>query len=254
MSQLANSLQQTVGAAPSKQHLMDSSFWEGELVKANSERKKPSKNILADIAKPGYWNTVPKDKTANRRVDDIAKQIGPEILAQLQAGASGSGNLKVYRTMDAREANDIMQWKANKGTAEQWVASGQADSKTLKTNKLIIPVGGHMGDYGQAKHYRDKDKNSCMMEFKLKPGAHNLLFSDKCMAIARSGRQSATMTELNMLERGRPFPEANKNEGTKPGYIGFKSERHGDFSLAVGQNDPTALLFQLLLEDAKVIE
>ncbi|VUD58456.1 hypothetical protein TDB9533_02427 [Thalassocella blandensis] len=257
-SHLAHTLQQAAiskSRSPSpirKQSLFEAKHWENALVNANAKQKKPSKNILSDINSPNFWKKMPSDKSKPRTVDDICRSVGPEILTDLRFSQSG-GELKVYRAMSTNEAANIMNWKANKGTAEQFVASGQADSKSLKQNNLILPVGGHMGDYDQAKHYKDKDPTSQLLEFKLKPGAEKLLFSDKCMAVTRNGKPSAAITMLNILEKGRPFPQASGNEGTKPGFIGFKSESHGDFSLAIGKNQPSALMFQLLVDDVKVV-
>lgn len=90
------------------------------------------------------------------------------------------------------------------------------------------------------------------MEFTLKPGAHELLFSPDYMAI--SGDKGTPYHIRKTRESAdNPFPEAAAGEGALAGYIGLKPEEKEPFSLSIGKTDITRLLFQLFVEDMRAV-
>lgn len=136
--------------------------------------------------------------------------------------------------------------------------------KSDEENPAIIPIKGHLGDQSQALSYTEIDDSAeksvnqdeekkpsekkVTLEFTLKPGAHNLLFSTQYMAVARTGKgASRFMTAAS----DRVYPKASDNEGHKSGYIGMKSEKRGPFSITMKDSDATHLLFQLMIADIK---
>ena len=93
-----------------------------------------------------------------------------------------------------------------------------------------------------------------VLQFTLKPGAHEFLFDPDYMAIARpkdktaSGKgATAFLAQSQELKDGRFFQTATTAEGNLPGYIGMKPEDKGDFSLSLGKSDPSRLTFQLFI-------
>src|SRR5260370_40749634 len=94
-----------------------------------------------------------------------------------------------------------------------------------------------------------------MLQYTLKPGAHNLLFTPELMALQGKGNALATIAAAqskanqnqNQNQR-QTFPRASGNEGNLPGYIGVKSESAGPFSLTAGNSDASHLLLQLLVD------
>ncbi|WP_194909512.1 hypothetical protein [Catenulispora rubra] len=222
---------------------------------------------------------------SKRDLDDVIKKVAPDLLERLRRegrGAAGQKQLKLYRTMDSDEAEAILAWKGagkHAGT-EQWLRSSGNRSatafhaaKTAPDSQIgAMPVKKHLGDWEQAHHYyklnhdRSYDEaakgntgrrvpeaasrpSQRTLEFTLKPGAHEVLFSPDYMAPASEGEGPAN---LRRAFPGRTFQTGSGNEGGLPGYVGMKSEQHGDFSLHVGSNtEATQLLFQMFLQDVR---
>jgi hypothetical protein len=70
------------------------------------------------------------------------------------------------------------------------------------------------------------------------------------MALASQG-ESLNAIRNNKKFSGQQFPTASDGEGNLAGYIGAKSEEHGDFSL-LAKNKPSQVLFQTFV--AEVVE
>jgi hypothetical protein len=186
-------------------------------------------------------------------------------LDELAATPDTPPQLKAFRGMGRAEANSIMAWTGQKDEIEAFVRNGGATveggpeldgaplSRHLKSGNRIIPIGAHIGGLDQAKTY-DKGDDPVIMEFKLKPGADELLFNHQYMALAREG-SGATSSLATIAKRdGNYYQKATANEGNLPGYIGMKNEARGDFSLSVGGNEPTKLLFQLFIESVSLVD
>jgi len=138
------------------------------------------------------------------------------------SNASSSSKINVYRTMTNAEADEIL------------------------TNKNYDAIGAHLGDFSQALTYfhRDGDGKS-LLEFPLKAGAHEILFTPKFSAVLDTGNVTSVMAKLAELELGEDdkYAKAKKGEGTLSGYIGIKPEEHGvsGFSLSIGDKSSRAL-------------
>ncbi|MFE7137658.1 DUF4157 domain-containing protein [Streptomyces sp. NPDC057644] len=222
----------------------------------------------ADMETAGHPLLPPKQKGKKkakapvRKLDDILASVGPGLLAELKALAEKgeTGRLKLYRTMMAEEANAIMEWKGLAAITEEWITS-QEDTAGIakrfrgavaKGEAGIMPISNHLGDAGQADEYFTNEDTQVTMEFTLKPGAHERLFSPDYMAI--SGDKGTPYHIRKTRESAdNPFPEAAGGEGALAGYIGLKPEEKEPFSLSLGKTDITRVLFQLFVEDMRAV-
>lgn len=242
----------------SVQELLTYDYWMDQLTQQDPEAFKESQ-------KPSYWRGYDKkkkndDEPRQRTLINIATEVGPALLMRLQRAAeTDPRQLKLYRTMDKKEADAIRKWYADEKQATENLVQSKTTvssselSKTLKDKESprVLPIRGHVGDRAQAMSYHNTGK--VVLEFTLKPGAHQLLFDPDYLAMARSGRgASSVIAENEKRARGRVFPAGSVSEGNLAGYIGLKSENRGDFSLTMGVSEPTHLLFQLFIDSIKV--
>ncbi|MCG2584165.1 hypothetical protein [Massilia sp. TS11] len=207
-----------------------------------------------------YWEKGGSAKGAPRRLEDILTVVGPALLNDLKkAGSKSKEQLKLYRSMSYEEAQGIMDWfKHKKTNTEALIAKGGAKAGVFhglaadeKNGIGIMPVRNHMGDRDQAEYYYRPKKNA-MVEFTLKPGAHDIMFTPAYLAVARAGR-GANRAMVEMQGSSSNYPAASIHEGGLGGYIGVKAEAQGDFSLGVGVNDASRLLLQLLVESVRIV-
>ncbi|MFI2640699.1 DUF4157 domain-containing protein [Streptomyces sp. NPDC018610] len=231
------------------QSVLGSAYWADKAVSAG----KPIVPSQADKKKK------PKKGTP-RRLEDILTGVGAKLLSQL-ANTSETGRLKLYRTMDRDEAEAIMAWKGKKQSTEDWLTdadnTGDSVTKSFRAAQKdgqvgFLPTRNHLGDYEQAAEYYKSPDRQVMVEFTLKPGAHQLLFDPEYMAVS-----GATGTPYHMRShfeaQNRTFQEGAAGEGILAGYVGLKQEKKGPFSLSLGDSDVTRLLFQLFVEDVTVV-
>ncbi|MFF8966480.1 DUF4157 domain-containing protein [Streptomyces globisporus] len=240
---------QRVGGDP--QEMLGAGHWKGEMEAAGHP-----------LLPPKQKGKKQKAKAPVRKLEDILASVGPGLLAELKALAEKgeTGRLKLYRTMMAEEANAIMEWKGLAAITEEWITS-QEDTAGIskrfrgavaKGEAGIMPISNHLGDAGQADEYFTNEDTQVTVEFTLKPGAHELLFSPDYMAI--SGDKGTPYHIRKTRESAdNPFPEAAGGEGALAGYIGLKPEEKEPFSLSIGKTDITRLLFQLFVEDMRAV-
>ncbi|MFH9570013.1 hypothetical protein [Streptomyces sp. NPDC017230] len=195
-------------------------------------------------------------------MDTIVGEIGPKLLAQLAEKPDTAGRLKLYRAMSLEEAVSVMKYWGGEAPAAvtEYIKAGGATSKGFKTQHTGMTIGKHLGDKGQAETYHKKEGEGyvVLVEFTLKPGAHELLFDSDYMALGGDSHKS----ELIRTAKGGNHPEATGNEGLRPGYIGIKPEDNEPFSLSIAQGaigkrgreaGPSQLLFQLFVESVRVV-
>ncbi|MFE6702216.1 DUF4157 domain-containing protein [Streptomyces sp. NPDC057718] len=202
---------------------------------------------------------------AGRQLKDVLQTVGPELLAELaqRSEEAEAGQLKIYRTMDTAEAVAILAWQGKAAQTESWIAAApDRDPATLTTDYHAarkggeigpMPVSNHLGDEGQATGYFKRPTEQVMIEFTLKKGAHELLFSPKYMAIAGDSGVPDYIRQTRETETEK-FPKAAGGEGKLAGYIGVKSEAKEPFSFSLGDSDITRLLFQLFVADVRVVK
>ncbi|MEU3747950.1 DUF4157 domain-containing protein [Streptomyces narbonensis] len=209
-------------------------------------------------------------KPSPRSLDAIVGGIASALLLQLDAKPATSGSMKLYRGMSSGEADRVLAWaqgaegvQSKKDEAEAWIRANPAAKAGdwHDSQNQYIPVGTHLGDQKQAHHYMEA--GSRMLEFTLKPGAHELLFNPLYTALAPQG--DAPMYINHAYPPGSDDPKrvaATGNEGTLGGYIGIKAEQHGYFSVNPGkssqrkgewQQTPGHLLFQLFLQEVREV-
>jgi hypothetical protein len=201
-------------SAPSQfdpQTLLTAKHWMNKYTDANSAKGAYG----ALIAKSDYWTQYAKTSKASgkernqRQVQDLIPDLRKELEAR-----KNEPSLVLYKSQP-EDRNEIH---------------------------------GHFGDYDQAKKYYDGNpgQQQKMMKITLKPGAHELLFSPKYMALSPAGKQHRTIAELPKLNGEPPYPLTKKNgEGFLGGYIGLKAEDKDQnlFSLGIGKNKASQDLF-----------
>lgn len=229
------------------QAMLTKDYWKEQFIAA--DKSEDESGLAKLLSTSRYWD----DKVAGRgrSMDEILKQVGKDLLSALEKSPS-TERLKLYRGMEVKEADEIMTWFIqSRILAESYVKTGEENSESFRKkmeDKGVIPIGAHLGDIGQVKEYG----GHAILEFTLKPGAHDLLFTKPYMAIGKSG--SGTTRLLYEMHKNDPYTLGNENEGTAEGYIGMKSEKKGPFSISLGHNDASKLLFQLMIEDVRRIK
>ncbi|WRZ54987.1 DUF4157 domain-containing protein [Streptomyces sp. NBC_01314] len=229
------------------------------------------KDRMTDAGFPLLPPKAPKKKgkasaAPKRKLEDVLHTVGPGLLAQL-AEKSGKGpqRLKLYRSMLTSEAAAIEEWKGKAADTEAWMQRESSDGSGIAKRYReavdggrgpigAMPVKNHLGDEGQAAEYFNDEDTQVLMEFTLKEGAEELLFHPEYMAISGDKGTPYHIRKTREAETGSAFPQAAAGEGTLPGYIGLKPEKKEPFSLSIGDTDITRLLFQLFVEDVRVVK
>lgn len=239
-------------------------------------------DLSSNLFKKDYW----KEQAGGRGVELTGKAGNARSLKQIVDG-SGAGDftvkmllgelaqrrngkvVAVYKSMRASLAEGVMNWKGS-GVAEvvEELLMKDYSLKELRAVDLIkerglsIPIGGHLGDQGQAQQYLKRGgKDERMLRFTLKPGAYELMFDPRVMAL---GKVSNKKKYHGKGSYGAPeyiagvysnsdarHPLGSGNEGNLAGYIGAKKENPkdgGEMSIAVGASAPSHLIFQLLVQ------
>ncbi|WP_157662060.1 hypothetical protein [Burkholderia ubonensis] len=252
------------GSTGSVQNRLTDSYWKGRLINKNPKE-------FAKTQNPGFWESYVSEndatKTAPRKLDDVV-HLGKDLLGELDKKPASAPQLKLYRGMKEEEARKLLDWSKNrKSNVEDFVRHGGVDEhgqkltpKDLnsflkdKNDPGIMPIRGHVGDYNQAKTYGSKPGEK-VVEITLKPGAEELLYSPDYMALVRRGKgANASLASFEKLSTRKIFPQGSGSEGNLPGYIGMKPEGRGDYSLAMGESDPTHLMFQMFVDDIRVVD
>lgn len=237
------------------QHVMTEEHWKDEAGAGEKSTKGAKRDReLRDKAKKrksGKWKQGEK-----RRMDDILGDLGRKLLEDLAKTKSNS-RLKLYRSMSAEEAQAILNYfqEGRDALTEQWIMNGAGKSGEYRNAIGAMPIGKHLGDYGQAEEYRQMkgDTHAVMLVFTLKPGAHKRLFSPKYAALG-PGRKN----EYIRAAHGDSHENAHEAEGTLAGYIGVKSEEKEPYSISLASDrktgpGPSQLLFQLFVESVNIV-
>ncbi len=252
-------------AQESPQDMLQVEYWKKKLEAIDKDKK----GLYQKTQMFDYWETYDpmsiKDRKqeTKRTTDKILKEHGPQLLKEIQeAGRHYPEQLRLYRAMSNEEAQAIMEWdKSQRESTETQVRKGGISAKEFRVRKdtEIMPIKNHLGDKKQAESYYKTGENK-LLEFTLKPGAHEVLFDPDYMAIARSGKGALPVIAeyvknkpKQQNEKEKIFPPGSDSEGKLPGYIGLKAEQKGDFSLSLGESDATHLLFQLLIDKIRII-
>jgi hypothetical protein len=219
------------------QNLLTPKHWEKQYITA-ATNKSGAKKANEDFAKlksnpgknqPDYWVAYSGGKNARGK-------------PQLAVGTPRTHDEVKNLIKDSSDLNKELDLRKNQPSLILY--------KSLPTSRKnpdgTYTLGGHFGDYEQAeKYYKgNQGQQQTMLKITLKPGAHELLFSPKYMALSPTGKQHRTIAELSKLENKGPYPlTKNNGEGTLGGYIGLKPEGDSGFSLGFteGNNASEAL-------------
>lgn len=255
--------QAPVQRAKDPQAVLTTKYWRDKAGAGTKSKKGAAENMKIEASATarasGTWAQGTK-----RDMKDILDSIGHQLLTELAKPASASaGQLKLYRAMSRDEADGILAYFGSDRPrrTEQWIhdnAAGTTAGRHYKSEIGAVSIGKHLGDRDQAEAYqREKGGSShaVLLEFTLKPGAHEILFGPDYAALGPS-----TKTEyIRAAHKDKGTHEnAHEGEGTLAGYIGVKAEQKGPFSLSLagrkpktpgsGAGGPSQLLFQLLVQ------
>ncbi|MFJ4436054.1 DUF4157 domain-containing protein [Streptomyces sp. NPDC088923] len=223
------------------------------------------------------------DDGVGYKTEDILDRIGKQLLEELAKKETDAPQLKLYRAVTPAEAEQLRaHWRGGQPARdESYILRGPEGRKPdEKHHSHKGPtLGSHLGDTEQAEdYYQAKKGNDVKLCFTLKPGAHELLFSDAYMAVAPDRKLDVFQ---QVPELGGKHRLATENEGTREGFIGLKAEEReqqeipgakagrprkkqsakytpqgGDFSISLAgkakQTSPSRLLFQLFVADVTV--
>ncbi|MGU7816112.1 dermonecrotic toxin domain-containing protein [Burkholderia sp. AW49-1] len=245
------------GGATNPQDKWTADYWKkdlppSELNAALTRKNDFWKKYAQDAKKAGF-----KEKGEPRTLGQVVDS-GKELLDDLEKKGKDLHRFEAYRAMGKEEAKGIMEWLKQKDEVEEFIKNGAKRpggngkltgkelSEYLKSGNRIIPVKNHLGDFGQAKRYTQAD---VIVKFTFKPGADELLFDPKYMAVSRGGGDATISLVMQAQRNGKYYPAASGNEGALGGYIGVKSEANGPFSLSLGNgSQPSQLLFGQFVE------
>ncbi|WP_232435680.1 hypothetical protein, partial [Burkholderia ubonensis] len=230
-----------------------------ELNNALTKKKAFWENYTRDAKRAGF-----KEKGQPRTLAQIVES-GKGLLDNFAQKRQDLPRFEAYRAMGKDEAKGIFEWLKNKVEIENFIKNGARPaggdnqlagkelSEYLKSGNRIIPIRNHLGDWEQAKRYTQAD---VVMKFTLKPGADELLFDPKYMAVSRGGGDATIALVMQQAKKDgiKYYQAASGNEGALGGYVGLKSEAHGPFSLSLGMDSqPSQLLFQLFVEKVEFL-
>jgi hypothetical protein len=240
--------------AENRQHLLTPEHWQNETGVYQGARYWEQIEERRRIEEKGKEKNKKKEKENQERTlttlldGNVARTL---LTKQLPGAAQEGGKLKLYKTMTEEQGKKLMRWwdAGQKGELEEDIRNGLTVEQFYREHRTVMPVANHLGDRKQTEEYFNSNptQEKMIFEITLKRGAHTLLFSPEYMAIMHAGDAPAAIHAS--APKDNPYPRARNGEGNKTGYIGVKSEGGGkQFSLALGDADPTRLLFQLLVE------
>jgi len=252
-----------VQRAEDPQAVLTSKYWRNRAGAGAKSDESAAENMRIEASAKarasGTWAQGTK-----REITHILGEVGHQLLTELaKPAAASAGQLKLYRAMSRDEADGILAYFGSDRPqrTEQWIhdnAAGSMAGRHYKSEVGAVSIGKHLGDRDQAEKYqREKGGSShaVLLEFTLKPGAHEILFGPEYAALGPS-----TKTEyIRAAHKNQGTHEnAHGAEGTLAGYIGVKAEQKGPFSLSLagqkpkkpgsGAGGPSQLLFQLLVQ------
>ncbi|MCR8641139.1 hypothetical protein NV379_00585 [Paenibacillus sp. N1-5-1-14] len=127
--------------------------------------------------------------------------------------------LKIYRTMSIQECYAVVH------------------------NKKYDKLGAHLGDFKECLKYftGTSPDTKVMVEFRLRPGAEDELFSRE-VAFQSDSRKSDQMVKglnpiADAIRVGHSFTLGSSNEGMVDGQIGLKSESSGEAKFSISLSD-----------------
>ena len=99
--------------------------------------------------------------------------------------------------------------------------------KAKRPSDLVMgKMTGHIGHLNQAREFcpQGGPQSKVLVEFLLKPGAHDLLTSPDVAALGTESRKTAILAEVAKLRGLGAYVVKNSGEGYVKNYIGIKSE------------------------------
>ncbi|MFE0582654.1 DUF4157 domain-containing protein [Streptomyces sp. NPDC058874] len=261
----------SAGSRPAVQRVEDPQerltveYWEGKAGMGGSSSS-AAKAKSAQIAASKKSAKGFKASKPPRKIDEVIATVGPKLLDALAAMPEGSGRMELYRSMSFDEAKSALDYWGNESARNEmttYIAGGEGTAKEFRQRGYTgMTIGAHLGDQGQADGYYDTqgEPYAVQLKFTLKPGAHELLFDQRHMALG-PGYKNDLIRKAN--ESGGAYQNANANEGTLGGYIGVKAEDKEPYSLGIAQGNngkngrelgASQLLFQLFVENVELVK
>ena len=250
ISERASSGTKRAAADPTPLHPLSIPYWKAQL--------EPFKDAWVKASMPDYFTHYKgKEKKSTPRPDPLKIRGDADELA----AKAKKVQFCVYRCMPRKEARRI---------------TIDLTGKTARTpcNLFLSQLTGHIGHYKQANDMCESKKGKeveeeeekLLVEFLLKPNAHELLFSPEVAALGSTARKNAYIAETAKQKklgvyfvkglRGKP---GACGEGFVDGFIGIKPE--GEYYSLVMQADKksvtdnnTKKLFAELTKSVRVID
>ncbi len=237
--------------------MLTEKYWKD---KAVGDRLEDGGNAYRQSQLNGFWGNYTGSRGTARDVSAIISETGKKLLDEIEsAGSRTDEQLRLYRGMKKEEGLAIIRWfYGQKAETEKQMKGGALKPEDLTNPKPtdrvgIMPVKHHLGGFEQAQNY-GQGEDEVVMEFTLKKGAHNVMFKPEYMALAPAGKGAISAMAAHAQYQGKPLPTGSRNEGELAGRIGIKSEAQGPFSFSLGDSKASQLLFQLLIEQVKVVK
>ena len=199
-------------ASPNPFHPLQPDYWKDILVKMGG-------NAFAEANKPDYF------KKYNKKNPASANPITTIDARVAGINTKDAKHFCVYRCMD-------------KGEAEKMTIDLKDFEAEQPCNLIMGQITGHLGHLDQARLFCPMDpppEDKILVEFVLKPGAHDLLFSPDVAALGTESRKTALLAEVATRKNLGQFVVKKTGEGYVNGYIGIKSEENY-YSLAMQAN------------------
>ena len=212
------------------------------------DQLKPFKGAFATASKPDYFTKIYKGKDKSTPGPDHLK-IRDE--ADKRAAKAEKVQICVYRCMPEEEAKKI-------------TVDLEHNRAKIPCNLFLSQLTGHIGHHVQARDLcqRQPRKGKYLVEFLLKPNAHELLISPEVAALGTTARKNALIAETAKQKKLGEYVVAGKKgagEGFVAGFIGIKPE--GEYYSLVMQANKKAVsdnntkkLFAELTQSARVID
>jgi len=257
---------------PTAQPIFELQSWTTE--EPLGERKIPTnkligKNVSSEVK--GINRELPRLKASEQKRQALEKDQGsgpPFYIYRAMPDFAAEELITNFTNFQESIVNLILTWDEKtkervKINQPERRSSGQEETSAEKAAKagkediwfVMSQNLGHLGDYAQAAEYVKKQPGMVLVRFQMKPHAENILYNPANMALPKRKAKGDKLAPIrNAYQADDYWPEANPNEGTKAGYIGVKPEEKGPYSLVVGENLPSLLLFQLFVARADIVE
>lgn len=210
------------------------------------------------VADRNFWDAHPEAAEVNSWKDlmPVLKEIDTALRKD---SVANEPQLYIYKTKGEQDLRNIHDWyglggmEAFRKYIYQKKYEGKEDdgiSADLNGNKLISPLGGHVG---HLQAILDHQQNGpAILRFKMRRGAYSVLF--RASGRLAFGNAAASLRHVARYFRQRAGTQylvtkktvGGAGEGYEPGWLGVKGEDEY-VSFAIGDSGMSKALFSILV-------